>query len=70
MMPCGTKAKLNAIVCDSATIGGAKIPFSSKVRNLGLIIDNSLTMDNAVSNIKKCCYFEIRKNAQLRPYLT
>ena len=70
MMPCGTKAKLNAIVCDSATIGGAKIPFSSKVRNLGLIIDNSLTMDNAVSNIRKCCYFEIRKIAQLRPYLT
>ena len=35
IIPCATKATMNAIVCDSAMIGDAKIPFSSKVRNLG-----------------------------------
>ena len=70
MMPCGTRVKLSTIECDSATIGGATIAFSSKVNSLGFVIDSNLTMDSAVSNIRKCCYFEIRKIAQLRPYLT
>ena len=59
----------------SITIGNAQIPFKKSVKNLGftliiIIIDCHLTMNAHVSNIALTCYFELRRLAYIRRFLT
>ena len=54
----------------SITIGNALIPFKKSVRNLGLTLDCHLTMNAHVSNIARTCYFELRRLASIRIFLT
>ena len=53
----------------SITIGKAQIPFKKSVKNLGLTLDCHLTNAN-VSNIARTCYFELRRLAFIRRFLT
>ena len=48
------------------------LKFSSKtsVKNLGLTLDCHLTMNAYVSNIARTCYFELRRLAPIRRFLT
>ena len=66
---CGTIAKLKSIDCDSVMIGNETIPISSKVRNLGIMIEDNLSMDSAVSQIRSSCNLALRKISQIRPYI-
>ena len=54
----------------SITIGNAQIPFKNSVKNLGLTLDCHLTMNAHVSNIARICYFELRRLASIRRFLT
>ena len=54
----------------SITIGNAKIPFKNSVKNLGFTLDCHLTMNAHVSNIARTCYFELRRLASIRRFLT
>ena len=54
----------------SITIGNAQIPFKKSVKNLGLTLDSHLTMNAHVSNIARTCYFELRRLASIRRFLT
>ena len=54
----------------SITIGNAQIPFKQSVKNLGLTLDCHLTMNAHVSNIARTCYFELRRLASIRRFLT
>ena len=54
----------------SITIGNAQIPFKQSVKNLGFILDCHLTMNAHVSNIARTCYFELRRLASIRRFLT
>ena len=54
----------------SITIGNSQIPFKQSVKNLGLTIDCHLTMNAHVSNIARTCYFEPRRLASIRRFLT
>ena len=54
----------------SITIGNAQIPFKQSVKNLGLTLDCHLTMNAHVSNIARTCYFEQRRLASNRRFLT
>ena len=54
----------------SITIGNAEIPFKKSVKNLGFILDCHLTMNAHVSNIARTCYFEQRRLASIRRFLT
>ena len=54
----------------SITIGNAQIPFKKSVKNLGLTLDCHLTMNAHVSNIARTCYFELRRLASIRRFLT
>ena len=54
----------------SITIGNAQIPFKKYVKNLGLTLDGHLTMNAHVSNIAWTCYFEQRRLASIRRFLT
>ena len=54
----------------SITMGNAKIPFKQSVKNLGFTFDCHLTMNAHVSNIARTCYFEQRRLASIRRFLT
>ena len=54
----------------SITIGNAQIPFEQSVRNFSLTLDCHLTMNAHVSNIARACYFELRRFASIRRFLT
>ena len=54
----------------SITISIAQIPFKKSVKNLGLALDCHLTMNAHVSNIARTCYFELRRLASIRRFLT
>ena len=51
-------------------MGNAQIPFKQSVKNLGFTLDCHLTMNAHVSNIARTCYFELRRLASLRRFLT
>ena len=54
----------------SITMGNAQIPFKKSVKNLGFTLDSHLTMNAHVSNIARTCYFELRRMAFIRRFLT
>ena len=54
----------------SITIGNAQIPFKKFMKNLGFTLGCHLTMNAHVSNIARTCYFELRRLASIRRFLT
>ena len=54
----------------SITIGNAQIPFKQSVTNMGFTLDCQLTIKAHVSNIARTCYFEPRRLASYRRFLT
>ena len=54
----------------SITIGNALVPFKQSVKNLCLTLDCHLTMNVHVTNIARTCYFELRRLASIRRFLT
>ena len=54
----------------SITIGYVQVPFKKYVNNLGFPLDCHLTMNAHVSNIARTCYFELRRLASIRRFLT
>ena len=54
----------------SITIGNAQVPFKESVKNLGHTLDCHLTMNAHVTNIARTCYFELRRLASIRRFLT
>ena len=62
--------ELSISIPTSITIGNAQIPFKQSVKNLGFTLDCHLTMNAHVSNIARTCYFELRRLASIRRFLT
>ena len=54
----------------SISKGNAQIPFKQSVTNLGFTLDCLFTMNAHVSNIALTCYFELRRLASIRRFLT
>ena len=54
----------------SLNINGHEIKNSSKIKNLGVIFDERLSMSDQVSSICQKSYFQLRKIASVRNYLT
>ena len=54
----------------SVTIGDAQIPFKKSVKNFGFTLDSHRSMNAHVSNIARTCYFELRRLASIRIFLT
>ena len=54
----------------SITIGNAQIPIKQPVKNLGYILYSHPTLNAHVSNIARTCYFELRRLASIRRFLT
>ena len=54
----------------SITIGYAQIPFKQSVKNCCFALDCHLTMNAHVFNIARTCYFDLRRLASIRRFLT
>ena len=54
----------------SITIGNAQVPFKQSVKNLDFTLDCHLTINAHVTNIARKCYFELRRLASIRRFLT
>ena len=54
----------------SITIGNAQILFKESAKKLGFTLDCHLAMNARVSNIARTCYFELRRLASIRRFLS
>ena len=54
----------------SITIGNAQVSFKQSWKNVGFTLDCHLTINAHVSNIARTCYFELRRLASIRRFLT
>ena len=54
----------------SITMGNAQVPFKQSVKYLGFTLDCHHTMNAHVTNIARTCYFELRRLAFIRRFLT
>ena len=54
----------------SINVAGADVPISTKIKTLGIILDNRLTFDTHVASICASCFFHIRAFRHIRPNLT
>src|ERR1700722_20903489 len=65
----GTKQQLGKLDNLAISVGNANIIPCSRVKNLGVIFDNNMTMEDLVNNICKIAYFYIRLLGKLRKFL-
>jgi hypothetical protein len=66
----GTTSKLCKVTSDSLELADSSVPLSSAVKNLGVILDNTLSMKQHISSVSRTCYFQLRRIATIRKYLT
>ena len=52
------------------TIGNSKNSFTSSAKNLGVTISDTLSLDKHINNVCCSAYAELRRIANIRPYLT
>ena len=65
----GTKQQLEKINISEISVGRASVKAVSKVKNLGVIFDSNMTMQQNVNQICKKGYYELTKIRQIRKYL-
>ena len=61
-------SKINHL--DTVMVAGAPIKFASNIKNLGVYIDSSLTLNHQVTQQCKTCYYHIRQLKHIRPFLS
>ncbi|GFS00879.1 Non-LTR (Long terminal repeat) retrotransposon and domain-containing protein, partial [Elysia marginata] len=68
----GTPAKVSAIKTRTVELCGELINIrpTSSVINLGAHLDSNLSMDQNILQLRKTCYLELRRIAQIQQYLT
>ena len=69
VMVLGTQAQLNKINFSSVRVGQSNIELVSVVRNLGVLFDQQLKMNDHVDTICKKGYVQLKKIRQIRKYL-
>ena len=66
----GNKKNVVKFSTESMNIDNEKVTFQEKVRNLGVILDSELIMDDQISNLKKIVCLDLRRIGSVRPFLT
>ena len=71
LIPHGTESKLKAIShISSLSLADSQIQFSASVRDLGVHLDQSLSMEKHVNAVCKAVFLEIRRISHIRPFLS
>ena len=70
VMAVGTSSRLSRVDCNSANIGVSSIPFKTSVKYLGVKTDQTLSMQDQISSVCRASFFELRRLASIRPYLS
>ena len=65
----GTRQQLSKLGSLQISVGSANIKLCSKVRNLGVIFDSNMTMEDHVNHVCKTSYLYIRLLGKLRKFL-
>ena len=66
----GTRQQLEKIEVDELILHSLTIQFSTKVVNLGVVLDNQLKMSEQVSSLCRSCFFQLRQIRKIRRSLT
>jgi hypothetical protein len=66
----GSRQQLSKIGNLEVEIGSTKIKSCDNVRNLGVVFDSNVTMENQVNNICKASFYYIRLLGKLRKFLS
>ena len=70
MLVTSKRTKYLHILPSPSAIGNAQIPFKQSAMNLGFTLDCHLNMNAHVSNIAWTYYFELRRLASIRRFLS
>ena len=66
----GSKSKLKQVSTNSMVFQDCEIEFSKSVRNLGVLLDESLSVEMQVNQLCKVLYFQLRRIGKIRSFLT
>ena len=66
----GTSRQYAKVLFDYLSVSGTILPSGPDVKNLGVITDEELTLNNHITYICKSCYHYLRNTRTVRPYLT
>ena len=68
----GTKPKISQVTPNltPVSISGYNIPFSQSVRNLGVFIDETLSMDVHIKHLCRILFCQLRRLGKIRPFLS
>ena len=59
VLPVASTSRLSSVGRDSAGVGGKRIPFRSSFRNLGVHLDQTLSMQQHISSVCRASYLEL-----------
>ena len=65
VLPIASTSRLSSVGRDSVNIGGKHIPFRSSVRNLGVHLDQTLSMQQHISSVCCAAYLELGRIASV-----
>ena len=70
ILVCSTTARQANVNFSTLTLDGIDVSISSKAKNLGVILDNNLSMEFQINNMLKLINFELHRISRLKPYLS
>ena len=65
----GSRHQHSLFKMEHITLNGHDLPFSESVRDLGVILDNRLNMNDLITSVCKSANYHLRNIAKIRRYL-
>ena len=66
LLLCGSRHRTHDVHIDSIALDGNPIALSDYVNDLGVLLDNHLSLSRHVQNVVRSCYFHIRQLSHIR----
>ena len=66
----GTKQKLSSLSVSSLQLEGNSVTLSDSLRNLGVTLDNTLSMQKFINQTAQSCYYQLRRINSVRKFLS
>jgi len=66
----GTRQQLSKVTVQSLTLSNATVQFSDVVNDLGVRLDNQLTMANHIAALSRSCFFQLQQPRSIKQSLT